>query len=164
MSKLVEIHIAELFAGNDEFVITTNGVGSCIIVLLYDKVARIGGMAHAILPHAKLLEDEEGAPLFDAEGRGFAKYADQAVDALLKYVESLGGERKRLIAKLVGGARMFALLEGDKYGIGWRNTEAAREKLSELGIPIETEVTGGTVGRNVRFDCATGIAEIVTKV
>ncbi len=59
---------------------------------------------------------------------------------------------------------MFALLEGDQHGIGWENTTSARETLARHGIAIETEVVGGTVGRNVRFDCATGIVEITTKV
>jgi chemotaxis receptor (MCP) glutamine deamidase CheD len=59
---------------------------------------------------------------------------------------------------------MFALLEGDQHGIGWKNTETAREELRKFGITIETEVVGGTVGRNMRFDCSTGLVEIITKV
>ena len=59
---------------------------------------------------------------------------------------------------------MFVLLEGDKHGIGYENTMSARETLARLGVPIETEVVGGTVGRNVRLDCSTGIVEITTKV
>jgi chemotaxis protein CheD len=164
MSKVIEIHIAEMFAGNDEYVITTNGVGSCIVILLYDRVMRIGGMAHAILPRARAHDPSMVEVPRDHDGRRFVKYADRAVDLLLADMLTLGASRERIVAKLVGGARMFALLEGDKYGIGHTNTEVARARLHELGVMIETEVTGGTVGRNVRFDCATGIAEITTKV
>lgn len=164
MSTMVEIRIAELFAGDDSNVITTNGVGSCIIVVLYDRLKRVGGMAHAILPHKKLDEQNYTFHNRDGVGRVFVKYADQAVDMLVDEIEAIGGTPEHLVAKLVGGAHMFALLEGDQHGIGWENTIAAREQLMRRSIPIETEVVGGTVGRNVRFDCATGIVEITTKV
>ena len=162
MSKTIEIHIAELFAGDHEYTIVTNGVGSCVVIVLYDALTRVGGMAHAILPRAK--GDQYQNIVRDNEGRLFVKYADRAVDILLAEVEARGGVRENLVAKLVGGAHMFTLLDGDKHGIGFENTESAREHLGELGIRIETEVVGGTVGRNVRFDCATGIVEITTKV
>ena len=162
MTTTVEIKIAELFVGDASNVIITNGVGSCIIVILHDRLSRIGGMAHAILPRAR----STGSPALtkDDLGRRFVKYADTAVDMLVEEIEGQGGVKTRLVAKLVGGAHMFSLLEGDKFGIGWENTSSARERLEFHGIPIETEVVGGTVGRNVRFDCATGIVEITTKV
>lgn len=162
MSTIVEIKIAELYAGNAETTIVTKGVGSCIVIVLYDRLSRKGGMAHAILPKNK----EPGAPPIprDENGKRFVKYADQAVDMLVEEIEALGGAREHVVAKLVGGARMFSLLEGDKYGIGWENSESARARLKELNIPVETEVVGGTVGRNVKFDCGSGIVEITTKV
>ncbi|HSE35232.1 MAG TPA: chemotaxis protein CheD [Candidatus Paceibacterota bacterium] len=166
MTRIVEVRIAELFVGNEEHTIVTNGVGSCIVVLLYDPIMKIGGLAHAILPRkteARYPTIEFAAHSMDA-GKRFVKFADEAVGLLVDDIESLGGKRARMIAKLVGGARMFSLLEADKYGIGYHNTEAARAELARFGIPIETEVTGGTVGRNVRFDLATGIAEVITKV
>lgn len=166
MTRIVEVHIAELFVGNEEHTVVTNGVGSCIVILLYDPIMKIGGLAHAILPRkaeARHPTIEFASRELDA-GKRFVKFADEAVDLLVGDIEVLGGRRARMIAKLVGGARMFSLLEADKYGIGYHNTESARERLAHYGIVIETEVTGGTVGRNVRFDLATGIAEIVTKV
>lgn len=162
MSNIIEIRIAELFVGDQSNVITTKGVGSCIVIVLYDRLVRIGGMAHAILPKASIEHAGVGAHI--DSGKRAVKYADLAVDTLIADMESLGGTRQHLVAKLIGGAHMFALLEGDTFGIGWENTESARARLVYYGIPIETEVVGGTVGRNVRLDCATGIVEIVTKV
>ena len=162
MSTVVEIRIAELYAGDESNVIVTNGIGSCIVIVLYDRLMRVGGMAHAILPRIK--DRPELRLGSDDVGRRFVKYADQAVDMLVEEVQSLGGAKDHVVAKLIGGAHMFSLLEGDKFGIGWENTESARERLREHGIVIETEVVGGTVGRNARFDCATGIVEITTKV
>lgn len=162
MNTIVEIKIGELFVGDSSHVILTNGVGSCVVVVLYDRLSHIGGMAHAILPRTR----NTNAPLLprDTTGKSFVKYADAAVDMLVDEISEQGGSIEHLVAKLVGGAHMFSLLEGDKFGIGYENTESARERLSSHGILIETEVVGGTVGRNVRFDCATGIVEITTKV
>jgi len=162
MSKTIEIRIAELFAGDHEYTIVTNGVGSCVVIVLYDALARVGGMAHAILPRSR--GELYQKVTRDADGRLFAKYADTAIDLLVLEVEARGASRDNLVAKLVGGAHMFTLLDGDKHGIGFENTEAARTRLTELDIRIETEVIGGTVGRNVYFDCATGVVEIITKV
>ena len=162
MTTTVEIKIAELFVGDASNVIVTNGVGSCIIIVLHDRLKRIGGMAHAILPRSRATL----APILtkDDLGRRFVKFADTAVDMLVEEIEMAGGMKEHLVAKLVGGAHMFSLLEGDKFGIGWENAASARERLAHHGITIETEVVGGTVGRNVRFDCSTGIVEITTKV
>lgn len=163
MSKQVDIHIAELIAAGEEFVITTSGVGSCVVIVLYDRLMRIGGMAHAILPRKRTTEDVN---LFhrDENGKVFAKYVDQAIETLVDEIKALGGNPEHLVAKLVGGAHMFVLLEGDQHGIGYENTISARETLARFNIPVETEVVGGTVGRNVRFDVSTGIVEITTKV
>lgn len=163
MSKKIEIRIAELFSGNEDYVITTSGVGSCVVIVLYDRLSRVGGMAHSILPHSRIGDDVTSSHR-DDDGRLFAKYVDQAIGMLVEEIKNKGGNPEHLVAKLVGGAHMFVLLEGDKHGIGWENTIAAREELARRGIPIETEVVGGTVGRNVRFDCSTGIVEITTKV
>lgn len=164
MSTITNIKIAELFVGNADNVIVANGVGSCIVIMLYDGLTHVGGAAHAILPNAN--NAHETAKMFerDREGKLFVKYADQAVRVLIEEIELLGGSREHTVAKLVGGAHMFALLEGDQHGIGWQNTVAARDALQKFGITIETEVVGGTVGRNIRFDCATGLVEIITKV
>lgn len=162
MSSIIEIRIAELFVGNESHVITAHGVGSCVVIVLYDRLVRIGGMAHAILPRVNNADAEVGVS--GDLGKRFVKYADLAVDTLIKDIESMGGAREHVVAKLVGGAHMFSLLENDTSGIGWENTESARERLKYHGIPVETEVIGGTVGRNVRMDCATGIVEIITKV
>lgn len=163
MAHIVELKIAELFAGDAGHVIVTNGVGSCLVIVLHDPLTRVGGMAHAILPRAKQEMSHLVLPP-DKEGKRFVKYVDQAIDTLIEELIALGAAKEHLVAKLIGGAHMFQLLEGDKHGIGFENVEVARERLNALGIPIETEVVGGTVGRNVRLDCATGVVEITTKI
>lgn len=166
MSKEIDINMAEMAVATGDAVIRTGSIGSCIVIAVYDEEAKVGGMAHAILPS----KEEKSADVIE-EARAninsveaVAKYADSSVDRLVSEVEKLGGKKERLKAKLVGGARMFKLLSGDKFGIGYRNIEAAKKRLSELNIPVISEETAGTVGRMAEFSLINGLMNVITKM
>ena len=66
-----------------------------------------------------------------------AKFADTAVDTLLDNMIKLGADRKRITAKLAGGAQMFSFSSSsDIIRVGERNILASRAKLISLNIPI----------------------------
>jgi chemotaxis protein CheD len=44
----------------------------------------------------------------------------------------------------------------DGNHIGMQNVSSARRKLEEMGVPITAEDTGGTFGRTICLDVATG--------
>ena len=129
-------------------------LGSCVGVILYDRIARLGGVAHVVLPRAHGVVDVPG------------KYADTAIPVLIaEFEKRLGGKvRPRLIAKLVGGANMFqmnqSLQEQSGLNIGQRNQEAIEQILAELSIPITGRDLGGTAGRRLTLDTASGIVTI----
>lgn len=129
-------------------------LGSCVGVVLYDRAARLGGLAHIVLPEAQGAIDHPG------------KYADTAIPALVTdFDRRLGGKvRARLIAKLVGGANMFqinpSLHESSGLNIGRRNLEAVEQLLGELTIPIIARDVGGVTGRRLTLDTASGIVTI----
>ena len=101
-------------------------LGSCVGVVLYDRAAKLGGLAHIVLPSARGVVDHPG------------KYADMAIPALIAdFDRRLGGKvRARLIAKLVGGANMFQmdskLSESSGLNIGQRNQEAIEQILADV--------------------------------
>ena len=150
--------MAELAVETDGAKIKTGSVGSCVVIAIYDPIAGVGGLAHAMLPSAG--DDPPGGGVYESE----AKYADRSVDNLLRRIEAAGGSRKNLKAKLVGGAMMFKILGGDQYGIGHQNVSAARRRLGELGIPIESEDVGGSAGRIVELTVGSGLIEVSTKL
>lgn len=123
-------------------ILYTLGLGSCVAVLLYDGIERVGGLAHALLPDPRSGRNS-GPP---------AKYASTAVDMLIDLMEGAGANRRRMRAKLAGGASMFEklLTEGGRQ-LGARNVEAARSALARAGVPVDREDTGGTHGRSVHF-------------
>lgn len=55
----------------------------------------------------------------------------------------LGANRARLVAKIAGGAQMFAMkTNNDTLRVGERNVEAVKKKLSELNIRLLAEDCG----------------------
>jgi chemotaxis protein CheD len=123
-------------------VLYTLGLGSCVAIVLYDGVERVGGLAHALLPDPRTGRTA-GPP---------AKYASTAVETLIDLMEGAGANRRRIRAKLAGGASMFEklLTEGGRQ-LGARNVEAARSALARAGVPVDREDTGGTHGRSVHL-------------
>lgn len=121
-------------------------LGSCIGVVIYDRAAKIGGMAHVILPSS-------------AEGRGDrGKFADSAVDWLVEEALSAGCEKARLAAKLAGGASMFGSVVDN--GLGERNAAAVKERLRHHSIRVVAEDVGGQKGRKMLLDPETGEVEV----
>jgi chemotaxis protein CheD len=129
------------------------GIGSCVVIALYDEETLVGGMAHVLLPD----------PSFSANPGRSWRFATTAIPDLLSEMESAGAVRSRIRARMVGGASMFQdLLPNDKPNIGERNVAAVRESLSKNGIPIDGESTGGDYGRSVEFDLSDGTVRVAS--
>jgi chemotaxis protein CheD len=126
-------------------VLVTIGLGSCIGLALVDRRRSLAGLAHVMLPSAT-----------DGKDRSPAKFADQAVPALLDKLRRLGAAPSQLEAVLVGGAQMFALNGGSGLDIGGRNERATRDALAKVGIPVIAAETGGSNGRTIKVHVNTG--------
>jgi len=156
MSDIITVQMGEVHCAHNPITLETAGVGSCIVTVLYSKKDHTGGMAHAMLPsHSAEDALEENHPL---------RYVEHSIDAMIKEMESLGVKKDNMTARLIGGAQMFHSEMGKGTGIGKRNIAAAKQKLADEGIAIETQVVGGTVGRCVSINLTTGICEVTTKM
>lgn len=131
--------------------ITTLGLGSCVGVVLYDATAKYAGLAHVMLPDSTAIRNNSNK----------AKFADTGIDELVRRMEAAGASRKRMTAKIAGGAQMFAFNStSDMVRVGERNVEACKKKLRELGIKIIAEDTGLNHGRTIEFYTETGVLRI----
>ena len=149
----VLVRVAELRTGSADDVLITVGLGSCVAILLYDPEARIGGLAHVLLPSPALTR-LDGNP---------AKFPQSAVPQLLQMMTAEGARRQRITARLAGGASMFAALAPPgTVQMGERNLVAARQALSSHGLPLVGEAVGGDFGRTVRLRVADGHVEVST--
>jgi chemotaxis protein CheD len=148
------VKVAHHAVGGAEDVLITLGLGSCVAICVTDPVARVGGLAHALLPEPALARDQSNP----------SKFASTAVPLLLEEMKALGGRMSRMEARLVGGASMFTtLMVPGTLNMGERNIRAAREALRRAGIPVLGEAVGGDFGRSVRVSVAEGTT-LVTSV
>lgn len=146
---VVKVGMAELNVITQQGLIRTTGLGSCVGLTLFDPQLQVAGLAHVMLPSSDIAR--EGA-------LNIAKYADTAIPALYRKMLGLGAAPGRLVAKMAGGAQMFTFASGgDSMRIGPRNAESCKQQLSELGIPLLAEDTGGNYGRTIELDSVTGI-------
>lgn len=121
------------------------GLGSCIGVALYDNITKIGGLAHVMLPASNGKMDKK------------AKYADTAVPFLLEKMTNLGAKRRRLKAKIVGGAGMFKTESGQSVmKIGQRNIKAVKEVLKKEEIMVVGSDLAKDYGRSMYFNIIDG--------
>ena len=147
------IGMADLNVAGSPDKLTTIGLGSCVGLVLYDATNKIGGMAHIMLPSSAINTDTKNK----------AKFADTAFDSLVKMIASRGGNTKKLVAKLAGGANMFTTTsQSDIMKVGQRNVDMCRQILKKHDIPIIAEDTGGNIGRTIEFCCETSLLKVRT--
>ena len=121
------------------------GVGSCVVITIFDEAAQCGALAHVLLP-----EETPGMTVGHP-----ARFATTAVPLLVGALRARGAAGP-YVAKLAGGAGLFADVLTAKGRVGERNVTAARSALETAGIPIVAEDVGGGSGRSVIFDVETG--------
>ncbi|MFL5404144.1 MAG: chemotaxis protein CheD [Gemmatimonadales bacterium] len=147
------VRVADLRVGVADDILVTLGLGSCVAILLHDAEARIGGLAHILLPSPALAR-MDGNP---------AKFPQSAVPRLLELMAADGAKPERIKARLAGGASMFAALSPPgTIQMGERNLVAARQVLSTHRVPLVGEAVGGDFGRTVRLRVHDGQVEVST--
>ncbi|MCL5960864.1 MAG: chemotaxis protein CheD [Chloroflexi bacterium] len=146
--KPVAVGIGGLHVTKDSSsILVAYGLGSCIGVSAYDPVAKVGGLAHVMLPNSK---EAARQPTSN-------KFADVAVPTLIRELVKLGAAQSRLVCRIAGGAQMLNApghLNGFK--IGERNIEAVLQALQQYKITPRASHTGGSQGRTMRFFIDTG--------
>jgi chemotaxis protein CheD len=147
MGVMIKDGMADLNVCAAPHSLTTLGLGSCVGIVLYDSFNKTAGMVHVMLPDSTKIRNNENV----------AKFADTGIDALIEQMISVGANKNRLIAKIAGGAQMFAFNSNNEMlRIGERNVEASKIKLGMLGIKIYAEDTGLNYGRTIEFYPETG--------
>ena len=147
MSEIIKVGMADLKVCKSPDGVTTLGLGSCVGIAIRDPSTKIGGLAHIMLPDSTSIRNNSNIP----------KFADTGIDELVKQLIKAGASRSRLVAKIAGGAQMFAFQnKSDLVRVGERSVEAVRRKLQQLRIPILASDTGKNYGRTVIFYPETG--------
>ena len=98
MSKVIKVGMADLNICKSPDIITTIGLGSCIGLTFYDPITKIGGLVHYMLPDSTQIRNNSNIP----------KFADTGIEELVRQMSAKGANKSRMVAKIAGGAQMFA--------------------------------------------------------
>ena len=147
-AEQLSVKVGEARIATGSQVLLAIGLGSCVGLALYDPRARVAGLAHIMLPH----------PSSARQPTPPAKFGSTAVDHLLELMKEHGALRRRVFARMVGGAAMFESVLNDdgQPSLGERNVEATREALKAAGLRLTGEAVGGNFGRTITFNARDG--------
>jgi chemotaxis protein CheD len=145
--EIFNVGIGELKVSKDkQAMIVTRGLGSCVAVCLYDRIAKIAGMAHIMLPQDNGRDNSLAA-----------RFADTGVPRLVEEMIKNGATLEQMNAKITGGARMFSMPGGNSLlEIGERNVEAVKVALKAFKLNLVAADTGKDYGRTAELSVATG--------
>ncbi|MFH1653130.1 MAG: chemotaxis protein CheD [Pseudomonadota bacterium] len=155
--------MGEIAFSKETETLVSAGVGSCLVITLYDPKLKFGAMAHAVLARSVYSIELMAARKKDLKTARYlldTKYVQDAIDAMLVRMQDAGSRNSNIEAKLVGAANMFSSLE---TGVGRESIDEAKKRLKEKGIKIVGESVGGNMGRSVDFNPKSGIVTVSIK-
>jgi len=126
--------------------IITYSLGSCIGLVVFDPVVKVGGILHYMLPESSL--DREKAE------RNPYMFADSGIPLLFKESYKYNAVKKRMKISVFGGSQI--LDQKGFFNIGKRNYMALKKLLFKNNVLINYEDVGGNVNRTVRLEIKTG--------
>jgi chemotaxis protein CheD len=142
------VGMAELKTAGPGGVLVTLGLGSCVVIAIFEAERRMGSLTHIMLPRRSSGRRREG--------ENMNKYADVAIPAAIEALVEMGGKRSSMTAKIAGGSCMFDFAGEGQGDIGRRNVEAVKNILKSYDLPLVGEDTGGNRGRSVEFRIDSG--------
>jgi len=132
--------------GQEVDTIVTHALGSCLGLMVYDPVAKVGGLLHAMLPLSKINPDKAKANPY--------MFVDTGVPTLFKALYEIGGQKTRMVIKAAGCGNPLG--KNEMFKIGERNYTVLKKLLWKNNILLESEDVGGALSRTVHFNIATG--------
>lgn len=118
-------------------------LGSCVSIVLYDKIMHIGGMNHFILAKdGKLASDTTG---------NIGRFGEYAIELLINEMVKKGSKKRNWEAKIFGGSNVFNMADADNR-VGAVNIKFAYDYLMREGIKIVASDTGGIQPRKIFYD------------
>lgn len=147
--EAVKILPGQYHAARGDIAITTV-LGSCVSTCLWDPVQRIGGMNHFMLPGDAA---SAGSPWATS-----ARFGVYAMEVLINDMLKLGADRRRLVAKVFGGAQLLAGF--GRLDVGAKNSEFVLDFLRVEGIQVLARDLQDVFPRKVHFFVATGKVQV----
>jgi chemotaxis protein CheD len=147
----VVVGVGDMAASNNlNLTISTYALGSCVGVVAYDPLVKVGGLLHLMLPDSNLSRERAQAQP--------AMFADTGLPLLFKAMIGLRADLSRIRLFIAGGA---SVINGaDPFRIGDRNLTAVKQYLLSAPSRVTGHETAGTVNRTVHLEVKTGMVSL----
>jgi chemotaxis protein CheD len=122
--------------------LVSHAIGSCIAVMMIDEVRQTGGIAHVMLPGKAQRAQQDHC----------LRYAENAIEELIRQMKDLGSRLSDIVAVLAGGGNV---LRRPDDTICSMNICSVLAVLKRRGVPVAASSLGGTERRKVRLDLST---------
>ena len=126
--------------------VITYSLGSCIGLVIYDPVARVGGILHYMLPESAIDKEKAAKKPF--------MFADTGIPRLFKTAYAMGAKKPRIRIFVAGGAEI--LDQNGFFNIGKRNYIALKKMFFKNKVIIDKQEVGGNINRTIRIAIASG--------
>jgi chemotaxis protein CheD len=138
LENLQEVYTGEVRTTR-RAILVSHAIGSCIAVMMIDECRQTGGIAHVMLP----------GNAERAQHNHRFRYAENAIQELIRQMTDLGSRQSELIAVLAGGGNV---LRRPDDTICSMNICSVLAVLKRRCVPVAASSLGGTQRRKVRLD------------
>jgi chemotaxis receptor (MCP) glutamine deamidase CheD len=94
MKRRIDVHTGEIVAGQGEVVLQSDAQGACMVIVAYDAIKKIGGLAHALFASGNGLHTWQSTLMKNAEG---------AIDEMVSDMTLLGSDKNDIEVALIAG-------------------------------------------------------------
>jgi chemotaxis protein CheD len=133
-------------------VVVTTVLGSCVSATFFHPATGLAAICHALQPKC-----QHSQACLEACAVRY-RYADCAIQAMVRQMTAHGVWPREIEVKLFGGAALIGSSrpEAAAISMGRQNVMAAMETIDDCGLYIKVMDVGGSFGRKIIFDTATG--------
>jgi chemotaxis protein CheD len=142
----ITVMVGDMQTGRNGDLLVTHALGSCLGLMVFDPVAKVGGLLHAMLPLSSINpEKAKGNP---------AMFVDTGVPLLFKTLYEMGAVKDRMMVKAAGCGNPMG--KNEIFKIGERNYTVLKKLLWKNNILLKAENVGGTASRTIHFEVESG--------
>jgi len=146
------VNVGDLKLGGNGDLLVTHALGSCLGLMVYDPVAKVGALLHAMLPLSSINPQKAQA--------NPAMFVDTGVPLLFHSLYERGAVKGRLVSKAAGCGNPMG--KNETFKIGERNYTVLKKLLWKNNVLLEAEDVGGTNSRTIHFNVTSGEVTLST--
>jgi chemotaxis protein CheD len=142
MKRVIDVNTGEVIVSDENVVLRSVALGSCIAIAAYHPTKKIGAMAHVMLPGRAPEKAEEKT-----------KYAANGIQEMIERMTGAGADRDDIQVCLVGAGNVLGKKDDT---ICKDNIESTKKLLEGEHITVRGTVLGGKERKGVFLDVETG--------